>query len=551
MREGVLLKTGFSLEGVPRPEAERLTLVEAAGICGVSHSKLRRIAVVLGMMPARRVQGAPAGLRPADVEALARRLHGAINLDQLSRELGVPPAATKRLVGRGLIEPVVPRTGRSGPSTWLFPGDAASDLLRRLDERSRTQPPRSRTFPLPGAAQAARSSTADVIELALAGDLAIARRPERAGLHGFEVGLREVRRALRRRRSPGLSPAEFAARTGIPRPAVWDFTAKGIIRSCRDREATVIPLDEVERFRNAYVDVPELVDALGTGGPRTVMAALAARGIRPACARPRYQKVLYHRDEAVAAIRDLREERARAAPAAMPAVAGLTAKDVASRQRIDRIAIYHLVRTGDLASIPGPRRRLVLPDAADRLARECVSGTELAELLGRKAAAAVVPILKAAGVEPLYALPDGGYPLYPRDAATAAVLARRAEIERQAATDGVERVNATEAARLIGATGLMVAQLMRSGQLPAKRAGRQVLVSKAEVETFRERFVLGNELDRLIGSSGGAAAKLLRRKGVVPVCDRPAFYSVVFERAAALPLVRSMLGGPADSQAPG
>jgi len=42
-----------------------------------------------------------------------------------------------------------------------------------------------------------------------------------------------------------------------------------------------------------------------------------------------------------------------------------------------------------------------------------------------------------------------------------------------------------------------------------------------------------NELDAMIGSSGGAGTKLLRRKGVTPVCDRPAFCSVVFRREEA------------------
>ena len=118
-------------------------------------------------------------------------------------------------------------------------------------------------------------------------------------------------------------------------------------------------------------------------------------------------------------------------------------------------------------------------------------------------------------------------------------LADRAEKNAELSRDAT-RVNARDASTTLGVTDVMLGQLARAGLLPAERKGRQVLFDKDGLDAFARAFVLGNELDAMIGSSGGAGTKLLRRKGVTPVCDRPTFYSVVFRREEAVGAIKRL-----------
>lgn len=532
----VTLKTGITVGGGSAPELDRMTLLAASEACGISHERLRRIAVALGMLDGSKRQGAPSDLRPDQIEELARLLRGHKNLDVVAGELGVPDLAVKRMVAAGLIQPLIPRTGRTGPGTWMFAGDAATHLLERI--AAYLQPRdhvRVRLASLPRSAQIARTSTAAVIDLVLKGKIPVFAG-EGVGLTGIDVPVIATRIALRRDRNPGLTCEEFAARAALPVNAAYELIKRGLVQGRRVGRSWLVPEIELQRYADTFVGAPELASAMGLRRAVDAIEALAAIGTTPVCDRPAFNKVLYDRATAHPAATAWRASRP-ARPARRVVPPGLTGKEFARRAGLDRALVLHMMRNGSIENHEGPGRYPIVPESEiERVAREFASGTELAAALGAESGMAVVAVMRKAGVEPTHSLPRGGYHLYPREPALEAVrrhLAVRMEEDAERSRDAI-RVNARDASTTLGVTDVMLGQLARAGLLPAERKGRQVLFDKDGLDAFARAFVLGNELDAMIGSSGGAATKLLRRKGVTPVCDRPAFYSVVFRREEAV-----------------
>lgn len=537
----VTLKTGSTVGGVA-PELNRMTLLAASEACGVSHERMRRIAVALGMLDGSKRQGAPSDLRPDQVEELARLLRGHKNLDVVAGELGVPELAVKRMVRAGLIQPLIPRTGRTGPGTWMFAGDAASGLLERLAARFQPRDGMGvRLAPLPRSAQIARTSAAAVLDLALKGKLPVFAG-EGVGLAGIDVPVIATRVALRRARTPGLTCEEFAAQADLPVNAAYELIRRELVQGRKVGRLWLVPEDELERFAKSFVGGPELATMMGLRRATDAIKALEDIGVRPLCDRPDFCKVLYDRATAMSAATAWREAQPAPAPKRVFR-AGVTGKEFARRAGLDRALVLHMMRNGSIESHEGPGRYPIVPESEiGRVAREFVSGTELAAALGAESGMAVVAVMRKVGVEPVHSLPRGGYHLYPREPALEAVrrhLADRARKDAELSRDA-KRVNARHASTTLGVTDVMLGQLARAGLLTAERKGRQVLFDKDALDAFARAFVLGNELDAMIGSSGGAAAKLLRRKGVTPVCDRPTFYSVVFRREEAVGAIKRL-----------
>lgn len=522
----VILKTGFNLGGGDGsfPMA-RLTLSEAAKVCGISFERMRRIAVARGLIADVRMKGMPAFLTPADVDTVARDLAGAVTLEAVAIELGIAQAAVLKLARAGHMPTIVPRAGPQGPCAWLFPSKAVIDLLTRIRAACSEGGSHRDLSGLGDAARAASCSVADVIGAVLEGRVAAWAAPRGEGLARFQVDRSEVEYAFRSLSTPGLTPAEFADRVGIPRPSVWQLADAGIVQAVVRNRRMFIADAEVARFRNEYVTVAEVRATRGAKAAVLVLRALDAGTLKPVCRRPDFRKLLFSR-RAVETVLSKDGEGDVASDRDEGMV--MTVRGAAARLGVDRRLIRDLVGLSSPAGAR-PRRASIVEGDLDRLRDAFVSGAELAGLLGKRNATSVYSVLRAAGIEPVHTLPDGASPVFDRRDAVAAIEAYRRELlARSQPRTGT--VSATSAARLLGVSDQLVAQLVRADALTASRLGRFVVIEAASIVSFREAYAYGREIDELLNVKIGAGVRLLLKSGARPVFARPKLSAYVFRR---------------------
>ncbi|MGB3339517.1 MAG: TniQ family protein [Devosia sp.] len=296
-----ILKTGTKLfDG--REINNSYTLDEAAAIVGVAQGKLRRMAIELGMLEAEKRPGQPARLDRGRIHEIAALFRGSKTMQDVAGELGVGVDVVHSLVKDGLLTPLL-RAGQSGLNNYDFPASAAADLLARLDALPITDAPDDqRKVALPVAAQQARITVARGMALVLDGSVAIVGIDQSAtGLQRYRVSASSIVRAARQEVKPGLTVTAAAERLGLPYNATMDFVKRGVIETIIEGKARYVTEGEIARFQETYVAVPELSAILGIKRSRDTIARMAGAGVEPACPRPPYWKVLYWRDEAVAA----------------------------------------------------------------------------------------------------------------------------------------------------------------------------------------------------------------------------------------------------------
>jgi hypothetical protein len=301
----LVLKSGFRLADDTTIDNGYL-LVEAAEVVGVAPGKFRRMAIELGLMPAEKKQGQPARLDRAKVQVIADTFRGARTLREVAAELGIAFEAVKGLVEAELLQPLL-HAGSSGLNNYDFAAGAAVDLLGRIEAMPiTTSGAGERVIALPLAAQQARITVAKGVRLILQGALPVAAHEDKAvGLRRYLVSASTLARVARQSGKPGLTMAAAATALGLPYNATVDFVKRGVITKLEGVRGFFIAPAEIEKFRQCYVTVPELSEIVGTRRSRDTIAILAGAGIEPACPRPPYWKVLYWRDQAVAAARSL------------------------------------------------------------------------------------------------------------------------------------------------------------------------------------------------------------------------------------------------------
>lgn len=292
------LKTGTKLADDRHVELG-YTLEEAAATVGVASKKFRRIAVEFGLLSVRKRSGHPARLDRSRVHEIAEVLRGAKSMSEIAEELGLGKRAINSIVSAGLLLPLI-RAGQSGLNNHEFPREAASELLNRLDCLPVCVGVRSGT-PLPVAAQQARLTVARGLQLVLDGTLAITGIDQSAmGLQRYLVSASAIARVAKTMVAPGLNIRAAAVCLQLPYNATMDFVKQGIIKTVSSGKSKSITQEEIDRFKQTYVTVPELSAILGTNRSRDTISILANAGVEPACPRPPYWKVLYWRDGAVA-----------------------------------------------------------------------------------------------------------------------------------------------------------------------------------------------------------------------------------------------------------
>ncbi|KFL32337.1 hypothetical protein JP75_05180 [Devosia riboflavina] len=304
-RANLTLKSGHNLMG-QGPIDNGYSLRDAADRCGVAFGKFRRIAMELGMFDGKDRRGQPARLDRAQVDEIAERLRGSKNLNEIALELGVEPAAVNPMIKDGLVVPLF-HAGSSGLNQYDFPAAAAGDLLESL----LVLPLHSlaadvRLLPLNMASQFARVTVSKGVQMVLAGTVPVAAiDPKASGLPRFLVSTSAMTRAARQAKEPGLTMMAAAPLLGLSYNSTADFVKREVLKKMPGVKGTFLAPEEIDRFKRTYVTVPELSDILGTKRSRDTIALLDEAGIEPACPRPPFWKVLYFKEEAVAAAKTI------------------------------------------------------------------------------------------------------------------------------------------------------------------------------------------------------------------------------------------------------
>ncbi|MCJ2046801.1 TniQ family protein [Methylobacterium sp. J-078] len=224
----------------------------------------------------------------------------------------------------------------------------------------------------------------------------------------------------------GLDRGSVAAALGLPRLMVQQVVEAGLLpirAGCRS--GSVSPVG-VERFREAYVTLPELASASGLRGPRAVLSILDGAGIEATCRRPAFCSYLFPRSEALAALRRLAEAGdAAALPVTAAVEPMMTVPDVAARLGTGMHMVLQLAANGLLGSARLGNRVMVPLSEVERFSRTYVFANELARKAGRTerhgVGAAVTKMLLRAGVRPVCSKPTFVNFVFDRGEATASI----------------------------------------------------------------------------------------------------------------------------------
>ena len=539
----VVLKTGATVAGLVVERQPGIDVVEAAKRTGMTFERFRRVATVMGVLPAKDMKGRPARMKAEDIEGL----RGHKTRQQVAAELGIAPCVTGSLIHAGILPAIVDgKADREDRlNIWLLPADAATDLVERLTKGAPADVCELPTLaPLTLAARIARTSLATIIGLILDGDLEVrAVVPGEKGLMGIYVSKSEAKVAKRRKRVPGFTLTEAATEIGVHPETMPLLRRENRIVCVEAGPIWSVSKEEVARFKASYVTTAELSKTMGVAAPQSVPRLLKAVGLEPVCSRPTYRQILYDRKEAEAAVlRHRAEEEARSASVA-EIVEGLNGERAASLMRIAPQLLTQLVEAKKVDATATSRGYVVDEAVARAFVRDYASAHELAPLLGAEGAAAVPPVLDRAGVVPFCRRPDFYAFVYPRPAAEAAVKeAAKARLaaataEVRAATRMSDTLDPVATRERLGVSDTMLKQMRNLGLIASEKFGKEFRYAKDEVARFEKDYVAGGMLRTLCGDrsvgDGNSMTTVLLNAGVKPVCARPAFYNFLFERDAA------------------
>ncbi len=257
----------------------------------------------------------------------------------------------------------------------------------------------------------------------------MADRPFRERVYPREEAMRACIAAASSLNDAGDGPRDqqsLATALGLPPAMVHQAIEAGLVATGEGRSSGSVPGHEIERFKEAYVTLPELAAAFGMSGARAALSVLDKAGVPATCRRPAFCSYLFPRREATNALRawSRKEEAARLADAP-PAEPLLAVGDVAARLGTEPNMVTQLVSNGLLASTWRGRAIMVPVSEIERFSRKYVFAKEVARLSGRASGhgtgPAVTKVLLRNGVLPVCARPKFAAYLFDRDEAVEAI----------------------------------------------------------------------------------------------------------------------------------
>lgn len=528
-RRHIVLKTGTKLDGSNRVVQSGVAASEAAAIFGITYVRFRTLLDRLGIRCSGDGLGRRAEISQADFEELGRRLSGASDLEEACRHLELTGVEVAEIARAGIMECILIGEGETG---WLFPADAAANLVAKLDAMAGQLNPRDHALvPLDMAAKHCGISVATILMQILSGrieaktyfwyerKLSLFRIDQAALLAAVTPAEREL-----------LSVDEAARELGLTLAAMDAVLAAGMLD--RSSESGRITAGAIPRFRAAWATMPELRVLLGVSTFPPVAAALTRAGVSPAIVGARLSDRLYPRREAEDACRRL--DRPEVAP-----TRGRDRKAIASELGTTPLMLRQLVDAGLISVQDGCRFDSIADAEIERFRAAYATTSDLALAFATRGWKTILAELAQAGVEPVCRPPEFRAYLFERRAAEDVLRSSRERLDETSTAEQAEpTVDLDEVAQRLGCVRNMALQLAQHGLLSSTKIGRGIMVPVAEIERFRRTYVFGNELGALTGrtehrGTGKAVTIALLKAGLRPVCARPIFYSYVFERSAA------------------
>lgn len=521
------LKTGTRIDDGAPVKHDTVSVEQA---CGLGYVRFRELLTKLGVTVRGEGIGARADMPHDEFDRLLARVKGFKILKQVTTELGIDAVAVAELARSGQLDLIAEGTGGSD---WYFPASAPSDLIARLWAlASRGKPEPGRHLPVIAAAEAARVSLAQAINRMLAGDARVFIGGTIAqGFEGIFVNPAEL---IQKGQGEGVALSIAAEMLGLKQSGLDAVLEAGLIRLVRLNGIDFVPDAEIRRFRETYVGIVELRPTLGVRNFQLAATMLAKAGIEPIVSGARLIDHVYLRRSASDLSRWISDDRQKT-PAR-----GRNRKDIAKELYMEASMLRQLVEANLISMQPGCRHGSIHDSEVARFKAAYATSSALAQEFGISGWKTIIALLESGGVKPICQPPQFEAFLFPRPEAEK-VLAEHfdAMFEAAAQPERGPSVKLKEAAAQLGMAYNMATELARANILPNYLDGRAIMVELSEIENFRRRYILGNELGALAGrdehrGSGAAVTNRLLQLGLRAVCSRPQFYSFLFEREAAL-----------------
>lgn len=529
----LVVRAGTLLDGRTPYVTGGVTLSAATDALGIRYERLLDLLDQLGIP--RDERGTALEISWADFEALREKLEGWANLTQVGEALHLPPLEITGLASSGLLDVITAGDGFAG---WIFPANAANNLLTRLQGLAGKPGPTPEHFvSFPVAARRHGTSVAGITALALAGSVGIkARWASRKGILRFRVDQRALPLDFRSSLDASVTTAVAARELCLSRTAMEAVLASALLQTEVVDGVLHVPAGEIARFRAAWAPMRELRTVMGVKAWMPVAAALAEAGVDSPLANLPLRQRIYPREDAL-----------QACAAAAASVEEVQDGDwergaMAKALNVSMLMVQQLIEAG-LVKMNGSCRSGRVSDVeVARIKETYVTLSELAVTFGMKGPRTALSILDKTDVRATCRRPEFHAYLFPRQEASEALRswadARRAALPSNGIAQG-PTLSASEVATRLGTGKQMVLQLVANGLLASARRGRAIVVPASEVERFTRRYVFANELARLMGrvhrhGVGASVTKVLIRSGVRPVCSYPEFVNYVFERSEAI-----------------
>ncbi|MEF2554308.1 TniQ family protein [Aurantimonas sp. A2-1-M11] len=293
----VLRKQGALLLG-KSVSHDRVSVLEASKLCGLSFARMRRIAVARGLVSPDASAKEHNTLSLVDLVTIKRDLGSYIGSTDLARLLNVKHEDLLEIVAAGHI-PVAhpPRDIMRVQTKDAFRSDAAEDLLNRLGRGQLPEGVPAGTVTLTLAASRIHISTAEIVGRVLAGEIQpLAFDSSAAGLRAFRIRATGWRAKLRKDRLGLISAMELADIVGCHTDVASRLGRVGAIPSVRVGRLRMLVESDGLAFFERHLSSAEVAARFGVP-VRDAKAFLAGRGVEPAWRKEDVGKWLFDRGE--------------------------------------------------------------------------------------------------------------------------------------------------------------------------------------------------------------------------------------------------------------
>ncbi|MCR4522149.1 TniQ family protein [Bosea sp. 47.2.35] len=520
------LKAGTDLGGAP-VRFDTVTVEEGARRCGLGYVRFRDLLAKLEIQVRGEGQGARIDIRRDEFEHLEARVKGFKILKQVTTELGIDAVAVAELARGGHLKVIAEGTGGSD---WLFPHSAASDFLAKLWTRAGASSPEpGRYVPLAAAAKSAEISLTQAVDAIFSGEVVSVRGGKEPALSAILADPAELasKKAL-----DGVALSVAAEDLGLRQSVLDEALAAGVLKVAGPPGQQLVLHRALAEFKRKYVGIVELRPLLNVRNFQLAVERLAGAGIMPVVTGTRVSDYIYRRGAVV----DL--DRASQHTGTTPA-RGRNRKDIAKELFMEASMLRQLVEADLISMQPGCPYGSISDGEVARFKAAYATSSDLAKVFGIEGWKTIITQMEQNGVGAVCRPPQFDAFLFPRPEALRVMQSYVDANKPVALPDRGPSVTLKEAGAQLGMAYNMATDVARANILPNHYQGRAIMVTLADIEAFRKRYILGNELGALAGrdehrGSGAAVTNRLLEHGLKPICRRPQFYSYLFERSAAL-----------------